>query len=304
MTWTNNLLPICVAALLLTTGVALSQKTAPATSATAEVAAVKQAAIANPRDAAAIDAYLNTLVEVPRGSGLYLVEGDILMSKSEIQSYLLNRGPVRAGQTSPEARVSKELIVNVVNGQFDYLRTPEDRALAYAIDRESFPSAERADETLANFQQAANDWTESCPECGVSFTLLEDGSAERPDFTLSFVDQVAGPIARAFFPSYPSDLWQVNVFPSYFSPGLSFDRVGVLRHEIGHVLGFRHEHIGNIPGCRIEGGAYQPITPYTANSVMHYLCGEGGSFDLALREDDIKGFRCLYTTGEPCPEER
>lgn len=302
MAWTKHIFPICASALLLTAGVTVLQKTAPASAATAELAAIKQAAIANPRDAAAVEAYLNTLVEVPKDSGLFLVEGDILMSKSEIQSYLLNRGPARAGQTSPEARLSKELIVNVVNGQFDYLRTPEDRALTYSIVRESFPSAERAAETLANFQKAAGDWVEACPECGVTFTLLEEGSTETPDFTLSFVDEVAGPIARAFFPSYPSDLWQVNVFPSYFSPNLSFDRVGVLRHEIGHVLGFRHEHIGNIPGCRVEGGTFQPITPYTPNSVMHYLCGEGGSFDLALRDDDIRGFRCLYTTGEPCPQ--
>lgn len=263
------------------------------------VAAITQAAVANPSDPAAVDAFIATLVEAPPGSGFYLVEGDILLSRSEIETYLANRGPRPPDEPPVEVRISKELIVNVVNGEYDYLKTDGGRKLTYAIDRDSFPTPEEADITLANFQAGAGNWVDACPECGVSFTLVE--VQDDPSFVLGYVDDVNGPIARAFFPSYPKDLWRVEVFPDYFSDTLSFDLIGVMRHEIGHILGFRHEHIGNIPGCFAEGGTYQPITPYTPNSVMHYMCGAGGSFDLALRETDVEGFRCLYTTGEPCP---
>lgn len=264
-----------------------------------KVASITQAAVANPSDPAIVDAFVATLVEVPTGSGFYLVEGDILISRGEIANYLENRQPRGASEPPTEAPVSKELIVNIVNGQYDYLKTEDDRSLKYAIDRGSFRSSQEADSALDNFQMGAQAWVDACKECGVSFSLVEDSSDV--DFVISYVDDVDGPIARAFFPSYPKDLWRVEVFPDFFSDNLSFDQVGVMRHEIGHILGFRHEHIGNIPGCFAEGGTYQPITPYTPNSVMHYMCGNGGSFDLALRETDVEGYRCLYTTGKPCP---
>lgn len=264
-----------------------------------QVAAITQAAVANPADPAVVDAFLATLVEVPTGSGFYLVEGDILISRGEIVSYLENRQPRGPNEPPTEAPVSKELIVNVIDGQYDYLKTENDRSLKYVIDRGSFRSSQEADATLAKFQMGAQAWVEACKECGVSFSLVENSSDA--SFVVAYVHDVDGPIARAFFPSYPKDLWRLEVFPDYFSNTLSFDPVGVMRHEIGHILGFRHEHIGNIPGCFAEGGTYQPITPYTPNSVMHYMCGEGGSFDLALRDTDVEGFRCLYTTGKPCP---
>lgn len=81
---------------------------------------------------------------------------------------------------------------------------------------------------------------------------------------------------------------------------MSFDKTGVLRHELGHVLGYRHEHIGNVPGCNTEGVSWERLTPYTPNSVMHYFCGGAGSFDLSLRDLDKAGHRCLYLTGKPC----
>ena len=62
-------------------------------------------------------------------------------------------------------------------------------------------------------------------------------------FTVRHVDAGGQFIAAAFFPTYPPLRRRVLIDPSYFADDLSFDRVGVLRHELGHVLGFRHEHI-------------------------------------------------------------
>jgi hypothetical protein len=256
-----------------------------------------QEAVANPTNQAKVDAFIATLPEIPVGSGRYIVEGDIVLSREEIEPYLKDlKAP------APEAAPvkSEELIVNVVGGKLDFLKTPEQRKLTYAFDRASFPNQQSFDFTKNNFVKAAADWVAACPECDVSFTE----TADNPYFMVAFDPAANGPIARAFFPSSPPSQRQLLVFPSYVASDLDFDPVGVLRHEIGHILGYRHEHIRNIPGCGTEGTSWKAITPYTPNSVMHYFCGGKGSLDLSLRTADKNGHRCLYMTGRPCPTSR
>ncbi|WP_171233031.1 hypothetical protein [Ruegeria sp. HKCCA4812] len=265
---------------------------------TADASEALKAAIENPNDDEIVEEFIETLIEAPQGSGFFIVEGDIIITRGEVPSYLRNRQLVDDEEAAGSAKVSSELIVNIVAGKYDFLREPEDRNLTYFFDQSTFRSSEEAELTLSSFVNGATSWTNACPECGVSFTRVE--SAEEASFVIAFLDDIDGPIARAFFPSYPKDMWRIEVFPAYFSDTMSFDRTGVMRHEIGHILGFRHEHINDVPGCSSEGGTYKPITPYTPGSVMHYLCGEGGSFDLGLRSSDIEGFRCLYTKGDQC----
>ena len=79
-----------------------------------------------------------------------------------------------------------------------------------------------------------------------------------------------GPIAQAFFPSSVDRT--LRIFPSYFRSDMEFDSVGVLRHEIGHILGYRHEHIQNIPGRLAEGTDWEADYSLCAeNWVMHYF---------------------------------
>jgi hypothetical protein len=262
---------------------------------------IYQDAVADPNNQSKVDAFIATLVEAPRGSGKYIVEGDIVLARTEIQSYLKNlRNP------SPRQISSEELIVNLSGGKFDYLENPMQRKMTYVLDRPSFPSPQNAELVRNNFRRAADEWEATCPECGVQF--IEASQADvargtaRPYFVVKYEDADAGPIARAFFPSSAPDERSVAVFPGYFDPNLAFDPVGVFRHEIGHILGYRHEHIRNIPGCYTEGSEWKPLTPYTPNSVMHYFCGGGGSMDLSIREADKKGHRCLYLTGQACDQ--
>jgi hypothetical protein len=89
----------------------------------------------------------------------------------------------------------------------------------------------------------------------------------------------------------------VWIDPSFFVPTLPFDRVGVLRHELGHVLGFRHEHIrsGAPPICPDEATHHTiDLTQYDPQSVMHYFCGNVGSKQLAITAVDRAGARLVY----------
>ncbi|MFK4380821.1 hypothetical protein [Bradyrhizobium sp. USDA 223] len=253
---------------------------------------VLQEAVAEPSNPAKVESLLKVLIESPPGSGRYVVEGDIPIAREEIVDYLKSlKSPDIANSRSDE------LIVNLIGGKFDYWKTPEQRKLTYSFDGNSFPSAENLQFTRAKFRAAADDWVAACSDCGITFTEV----SENPFFRIRYEPASDGTIAMAFFPSSPPSDRVLYVYKSFLAPDLQFDPVGVLRHEIGHILGYRHEHIANIPGCAMEGSNWKPITPYTANSVMHYFCGGKGSLDLALRDTDRRGHRCLYQTGKACP---
>ena len=111
-------------------------------------------------------------------------------------------------------------------------------------------------------------------------------------FIVRRYDSVSEYVAAAFFPNYAPARRYLNIDPSYFTT--SFDRVGVLRHELGHVLGYRHEHIRGVAGCYQEDDQWRPLTQYDPRSVMHYFCGGAGNLQLTLTELDRSGHRTLY----------
>jgi hypothetical protein len=147
---------------------------------------------------------------------------------------------------------------------------------------------------------ATEDWMKVC---GVEFVYrgaLDTDTAARPGaalFPVMQYDSGGQFIAAAFFPDDPVERRFVIIDPSYFSPTLRFDRVGVLRHELGHVLGFRHEHIRSeapaaCPGEPLFGTT--PLTAYDPRSVMHYFCGDVGAAELAITDVDRAGAQKLY----------
>jgi hypothetical protein len=73
---------------------------------------------------------------------------------------------------------------------------------------------------------------------------------------------------------------------------------GVLTHELGHVLGLRHEHTRPEAGKCFEDNNWRALTTYDAHSVMHYpQCNGLNTGDLVLTAEDKKGIALLY--GQP-----
>lgn len=101
-------------------------------------------------------------------------------------------------------------------------------------------------------------------------------------------------LARAFFPNTSRSGRNVLIDGSSFTTqGISLD--GVLRHELGHTLGFRHEHTRPEAGACFEDNNWQALTPYDSGSVMHYpQCNGTNSWALNLTSQDKSGAASLY----------
>lgn len=125
-------------------------------------------------------------------------------------------------------------------------------------------------------------------------------------FTVTLSPLDASYLARAFFPDTPAQDRQVRInVPEFQRAAESGDddfarnltMAGILRHELGHVLGFRHEHTrpeANDYWC-FEDDNYRPITEYDSASVMHYpQCSGTGDWSLTLTDIDIQGIQFFY----------
>jgi hypothetical protein len=251
----------------------------------------RKAALKAPHDAGAIESFTKSLPFL-KELDAYVLEGDILVKSGALSEYLLlERKAARPAQPSPE------LILNYIDGEPDVWSSTRRGHLSYAVDKASFgDNAEQYAQVKDNVSAAAQEWESACTGCGVKFEYRPgDDTAPTFDkemFIVKKLDAQGDFIAMSFFPSTPVDERYLYIEPSYFKT--TFDHIGVLRHELGHVLGYRHEHIGGVPGCASEGGEWKPITPYNPLSVMHYFCGGGGSMKLDITGSDRQGHQKAY----------
>ncbi|CAN5842568.1 hypothetical protein BH23ACT12_BH23ACT12_15790 [soil metagenome] len=248
------------------------------------------------------------------GEIYYVAEGDTLLDADQLFVYAQQREAFekqkRAEITANSAGLGMARLIGVTSSgerglmglvqEGRIVRWPPGFKLTYTVLKPTFTSAEHYDQVLAGMAAATKAWEEAC---GVDFEHLEDldesptVSPEGVLFTVRFLDAGGAFIASAFFPNDPPARRRVLIDPSFFSDELSFDTTGVLRHELGHVLGFRHEHIrtGAPPDCPDEETTGTiDLTQYDPRSVMHYFCGELGSRTLEITELDKVGAQKVY----------
>jgi hypothetical protein len=239
------------------------------------------------------------------GESFWRVEGDMLLDDDQFERYVSQQEALEASQRAMRESglelVATTQLVGITEGE-RIVRWAPDVELSYTVLRQTFAIGGEDGYQLAveRMAKATADWQNAC---GVRFVYkreLDGSDSLRPPGVLFVVREFdAGGefIAAAFFPNDPINRRRVLIDPSFYSQNLSFDRTGVLRHELGHVLGFRHEHIrsGAPPQCPDEDTANTiNLTDFDPTSVMHYFCGGVGSRDLALTEKDRIGSQRLY----------
>ena len=243
------------------------------------------------------------------GEVYHVVEGDLLVDEDQLGLYAEQRALLEA-----EAQVKRQLaalgaprlalenqgaLVGIMQGG-KLVRWQPGLVLTYAVLRQTFGNEMEYQLASRSMQEATQAWEETC---GIRFShssqFDNSNGTQVADvvFTVRKIDAGGRFIASAFFPNDPPPRRRVFLDPSFFANDLPFDRTGVLRHELGHVLGFRHEHIrsGAPPVCpREDLGETIDLTKYDPRSVMHYFCGGVGTRELRITDLDRAGAQQLY----------
>lgn len=229
------------------------------------------------------------------GTDICIVDGDLPLNGIEEQRQYYQH--LIAGQAL--SVFSVESVASLWNTQqrFD---------LTYCVSSEF---GDRKDEVVAAMRQAAEDWERVAHLDLRRLEEEEEGRCTARNPRVVFDVAPSPPdayyLARAFFPHWEerSERRVLINLPGtddfLETPELRdiASLRGILRHELGHVLGFRHEHTRSESGAWFcfEDDDFRPITEYDAASVMHYpQCNGEGNWSLELTENDAIGAGFFY----------
>jgi hypothetical protein len=242
------------------------------------------------------EAFERTIFREP-GTGVYVVDGD-----TAIESRSKLRAAYERFQNRAFAGEENALIVQNVDGRDAKWDDVAKLQVTYCVSG-AFGGNQAA--VAAAMASAASAW-EAVANVHFGHVEAEDVNCTADNTNVVFdvnpVDHNQY-FARSFFPDSSraarSLLIDKSSFGTTLPPQLTLE--GIVRHELGHVLGFRHEHIrpeahtADTPAICFEDGNWRPLTAYDWHSVMHYPdCNGTGEWTFYLSDDDKIGVRELY----------
>lgn len=263
------------------------------------------------------------LIEAPRvainGETHYVVENDRLLSESQVEKYA--REMVCLFDDKCSEGGGERLVVATDGNRMMKWETPT--VLTWAIDNASFIGhCDWLKAARSICEAATEDWNEAARQQGVLDHIRFAPAPENSNaaFTFCYNDFADSPglLALAFFPNAQPNERVVYIGPGTFSDAIPYDKIGIIRHELGHVLGFRHEHIRDeaqvgmtaAQKAKMEqwvtgdiGG--QIIAEFDGQSVMHYPIKPSaglGNYTFELSKLDREGFGALYSRENTDPE--
>jgi hypothetical protein len=235
------------------------------------------------------EAFKATVYREPFEGGKYIVNGDTPISTEKKLREFFERN-VKPPQPT-------RLIVHQISGMDAVWNRENKEKLTFCVSRQF---GDQHEKVVRDLEDATRAWEQAA---AVDFIHQagQDGNCTASNSAVVFdvrpVDVNEAYLARAFFPNEPRSERNVLIDQSAMNldPAGKLQLVGILRHELGHTLGFRHEHTRPASGTCFEDKEWRPLTDYDAFSVMHYpQCNGQADWALKLTERDRSGSACLY----------
>ena len=217
----------------------------------------------------------------------YIVNGDeALKNEKELRAYYDR-------MVKPKSQ-KDGLIVNTVGGTTDKWSSSQVGNLTYCVSN-TFGTDKAA--IVSAMNQGTAIWENASSAIDFRHVTTADSSCNtrntsvvfsvEPTFTTQY-------IARAFFPSTSKSGRNILVNANALQNSGSWTPGNIMGHELGHTLGFRHEHTRPEAGTCFEDNNWRPLTPYDSASIMHYPQCNGSSSNLSFTATDAQGVRALY----------
>lgn len=247
----------------------------------------------------------------PGENGKYIVDGDVAIPDRKLLQEFFDE--VQGGNGNVQRKLVVErisgaplppgtaaLTLAMRNGRADIWPSTRRKQLDYCV---STAFGGRHASVVNDLAAAASAWEEAA-DVDFHHRADQDGNCNATNANITFdvrpVDVDGEYLARAFFPNDQRSARNVLIDETSFQlqPEENLQLVGILRHELGHVLGWRHEHTRPESGTCFEDDEFTPITDYDRFSVMHYPhCNGGGDWSLQLTAKDKAGAACVYGKG-------
>jgi len=247
----------------------------------------------DPGDAPSWEQFRAAATRSVDGREAYVVEWDQALTLDELRAYYQRNIVEREIGT-----VEQDSIVNQVGGADDAWTGGQHLRLTYCVSNAFAGNKTRA----VNEMAAATRAWEAVANVDFRYLPAHDGACTNANANVVFaVRPWTSGGACAFFPSGGGCVPRTVVInfadldTNYGTIAPNVRTVGVFRHELGHVLGLRHEHTRPQTGVCFENNSWRPLTPYDQSSVMHYpWCNGITTSDLAITDSDAIGVRQLY----------
>jgi hypothetical protein len=236
---------------------------------------------------AAWEAFRASATRVVDGRTIYVVEWDLpIASETDLWHYY------------NELHTGDPLIVNRFNNADDVWAFADAMSLTYCVSNTFGTNKNRA---VSEMALATADW-ERRVNVSFSYDSSQDANCAGTNTNVRFaVAPWSSGGACSFFPSGDACVARTLVInfndldTNYQTIAPNMTTTGVFRHELGHILGLRHEHTRPEARTCFEDNNWRAITVYDQSSVMHYpWCNGVLTSDLSLTEFDQVGAIELY----------
>ncbi|MBZ4420341.1 M57 family metalloprotease [Myxococcus sp. RHSTA-1-4] len=222
--------------------------------------------------------------------GKFIIDGDLAFdSQEELKAFFDENVAAETGSAQGG------LAVYYLSGADVKWSTTQRQNLTYCVSSSSFGS--RYSTVVSAMNSATAAWEATAGINFIHSSSYDSNCTASQTGVLFDVRQtsVTSYLARAFFPNSSRSGRNILISTSAFGNISPWTLTGILRHELGHTLGFRHEHTRSTASGCYEDANWRALTSYDRSSVMHYpQCNGTQTGDLVLTSLDKSGARALY----------